>query len=243
MNKKITTVVAIGALALGVTATSVFGQEDSVLGWTNGWGSQNGMMGGNFNNSGFQGGMMGGRTAWQGDFALENSGEQLPDDVLIKQVESYLSQFDATLELGDLFKYTDTEFYVSVEDEDTGLGAFELLINPYTGSIRPEPGPNMMWNEEYSMMSGMHGSFYEGGSNMISQEEAMAFANEYLQYEDPSLEVSEEGHQFSGYYTLHVEKEGEPYGMLSVHGTTGDVWYHTWHGELTDVINLHNDDH
>lgn len=280
MNKKITTFVVVGALALGIAVTSVFGQGNSLFGMTNDWGNQNGMMGnvtsnedfqgnmtdenfnnsefqggmmgGNFNNTGFQGGMMGGNSSggmmgsgsvWGSDFDTENSGERLTDEVLIEQVEHYLSEFDATLEAGDLFKYTNTEYYVSVENEDTGLGAFELLINPYTGSIRPEPGPNMMWNEEYSMMSGMRGSFFEGSGEMITQEEAMASANLYLQQEDSSLSVTEQGHKFSGYYTLHVEKEGKPYGMLSVHGTTGDVWYHTWHGELTEVINLHNDDH
>jgi len=25
-------------------------------------------------------------------------------------------------------------------------------------------------------------------------------------------------------------KDGKIYGMLSVNGYTGDVWYHSWHG-------------
>ncbi len=35
---------------------------------------------------------------------------------------------------------------------------------------------------------------------------------------------------FSGYYTLHITKDGTVTGMLSVNGYTGQVWFHTWHG-------------
>jgi len=27
-----------------------------------------------------------------------------------------------------------------------------------------------------------------------------------------------------------VEQDGKVIGMLSVNGTSGQVWYHTWHG-------------
>jgi hypothetical protein len=50
-------------------------------------------------------------------------------DLTIKQVEEYAKNF-----------------YVQVNEADSGKGAFELLINKYTGSIYPEMGPNMMWN-------------------------------------------------------------------------------------------------
>lgn len=263
MNKKWTALGVVGALAIGIAASPLLGNQSSAFGFTNGLGNQNGMMGnttfnedfqgdmmgGSFNPN-FQGGMMGGSsygmmgnssTMWGGDLDIENTGEFMTDDVLIERVERYISQYDTPLALGDLFKYSDTEYYVSIEDEKTGLGAFELLINPYTGSIRPEPGPNMMWNEETSMMSGMHGTYTKESGEMISQQEAIASANQYLKKEKPSLQVTEEGHQFPGYYTFHVEKDGKPYGMLSVHGTTADVWYHTWHGELIDIKNLHDE--
>lgn len=55
----------------------------------------------------------------------------------VKQVEEYANNF-----------------YVQVNDKTTGNGAFELLINKYTGSIYPEMGPNMMWNTKYGMMRG-----------------------------------------------------------------------------------------
>jgi hypothetical protein len=41
--------------------------------------------------------------------------------------------------------------------KDTGTGAMELLINKPSGQVYPEPGPNMMWNTKYGMMSGSGG--------------------------------------------------------------------------------------
>ncbi len=51
--------------------------------------------------------------------------------------------------------------YAIVAEEDTGIGAMELLVDPDTGAVSPEPGPNMMWNTKYGMMEG--GGFGWGG--------------------------------------------------------------------------------
>ena len=37
---------------------------------------------------------------------------------------------------------------------------------------------------------------------------------------------------FPGYYTTDFLLDGKPAGMLSVNGYTGQVWYHTWHGQF-----------
>jgi hypothetical protein len=47
-------------------------------------------------------------------------------------------------------------FYAIVVEKSTGLGAFELLV-ARTGAVRPEPGPNMMWNTKYGHMAGFWG--------------------------------------------------------------------------------------
>ena len=52
----------------------------------------------------------------------------------------------------------DNHFYAEVEEKSTEVHAFELLVNRWTGSIVPEPGPNMMWNTKYGHMgAGMMG--------------------------------------------------------------------------------------
>ncbi len=59
----------------------------------------------------------------------------------------------------------DNNAYVRVVEKSTGIGAFELLVEPVSQVVYPEPGPNMMWNLKYGgmigqqMMGGGKGNF------------------------------------------------------------------------------------
>jgi hypothetical protein len=44
----------------------------------------------------------------------------------------------------------DNNGYVVVKEASTGIGAFELLVDPTSQIAYPEHGPNMMWNLKYS---------------------------------------------------------------------------------------------
>ena len=44
--------------------------------------------------------------------------------------------------------------------------------------------------------------------------------------------------QFYGYYTIHILRDGKIYGMLSVNGYTGQVWFHSWHGQFLNMIEM-----
>jgi hypothetical protein len=59
------------------------------------------------------------------------------------------------LKVGEVMEFTN--YYAEVKEKDTGIGAMELLINRPGSRVYPEPGPNMMWNTKYSMMSGNGG--------------------------------------------------------------------------------------
>jgi hypothetical protein len=183
-----------------------------------------------------------------------------PIDELTDAVEQYISGYDTELVVSDIFVFADSEYYYSIIEKDTGKGALELLVNPYTKAIFPEYGPNMMWNLKYgmhqsgymgrSMMGrGMMGYYYDeddeyynndfSEKNDLTYEEAYNNAVEYLADNGSELSVGDEYHDFYGYYTFHVNKSGETVGMLSVNGFTGTVWYHDWHGELVDIIEGH----
>ena len=43
---------------------------------------------------------------------------------------------------------------------------------------------------------------------------------------------------FYGYYTFHFLKGGQIAGMLSVNGSTGQVWFHSWHGHFIQAREL-----
>lgn len=179
-------------------------------------------------------------------------------DEIEREVNRYIDDFDEELQIADIFVYEDSDYYVSVEETATGKGAMELLVNPYNGVIYPEHGPNMMWNEKY----GMHGrgnymgrhmmdpSFFNEYSGYYRNDElskqidlatAVKLADEYVKkYIDKDLTVTDEGHEFYGYYTLHINKGEQTTGMLSVNYYTGDVWFHDWHGKLIEVISHHD---
>jgi hypothetical protein len=113
-------------------------------------------------------------------------------------------------------------FYVLVVEKSTGKGAVELLVER-NGFVRPEPGPNMMWNTKYGHMGGPL------GAPPVSQDRARELAQEFLARTYPGT-TADEGTEFYGYFTFDVPRGGRPVGMLSVNAYTGQVWYHGWHG-------------
>lgn len=140
-------------------------------------------------------------------------------------------------------------FYVDVYEENTGVHAFELIIER-DGDVYPEHGPNMMWNTKYGhhgsgMMGsrGMMGIYSESAEMPIGEDGSIDYAQRYLDKFMPGA-TAVEPHRFYGYYTLHVDRDGNIIGMLSVNGYNGDVWYHSWHGEFIQIMELqeHHED-
>ena len=62
------------------------------------------------------------------------------------------------LEVAEVMEFANN-YYAEVREKDTGIGAMELLIDKPSGQVFPEPGPNMMWNAKYGMMSGSSGNW------------------------------------------------------------------------------------
>lgn len=52
-------------------------------------------------------------------------------------------------------------FYVAVKYKTSGQGAYEFLIDRYTGFVHPEP-QSMMWNTQFGHMAGWGGAGYGG---------------------------------------------------------------------------------
>ena len=66
----------------------------------------------------------------------------------------------------------------------------------------------------------------------MTPEQARKVAQRWLDRFMPGLSAAEEADAFYGYYTVHVMQNELVYGMLSVNGYSGEVWYHTWHGNF-----------
>lgn len=181
-------------------------------------------------------GMMG---AWTPPADLAPAGDALTLDEAVKVAEAYIAAWDSErpLELGEVMQF-DSHFYAEVLETATGRGAFEFLIDPTTGTVFGEPGPNMMWNLRYGMMGygmGMGRAAVGGDEMTVSPEQARQYAQAYLGEVLPGAQVDEEVDTFYGYYTLHILRDGEIVGMLSVNEYTGQVWLHHWHGEFAGM--------
>ncbi len=152
--------------------------------------------------------------------------------------QKYVTSIGNTnLEVKEVEEYTNN-FYVQVNDKITGNGAFELLINKYTGSIYPEMGPNMMWNTQYGMMrSGILGGIYGTPTTTlpVTASQASADAQQYLTTYLPGTTTGDVA-TFPGYYTIEIVNDTTPFGMLSVNGYSGQIWYHTWHGAFIQEL-------
>ena len=210
---------------------------------TNGWGPGS-MMGGN---GGF-GNIMGGNTCSPSGGSANNTGTPLTLDQAITAAQRYVAGYNnPDLQISEVMEF-DNNFYASIAERSTGIHAFEVLVDRFSGAVYPEPGPNMMWNTKYGMMGRSSGGMMGGQGGMmgggrratpapatsdamaVTLEQARQYAQTWLNANQPETTVAEDLSAFYGYYTMDFERDGQPAGMLSVNGYTGAVWYHSWHG-------------
>lgn len=226
------------------------------------------------NNSPYGPGMMNGQggngmmPGMMGGYGWNNGAAPTVAALTVDQAKAAAEKYIQTLNLqgletGEVMIF-DNNAYVIVEESETGLGAFELLVDPVSQVAYPEYGPNMMWNVKYSglnhsqmmgggggygMMGGMMGG-YGGMMNgwnfqstpsanvsaemTVTPDEAVEYAQAYLDASYGGATAADDPTQFYGYYTLDFTKDGEIIGMLSVNGYNGQIFLHTWHGTFIE---------
>lgn len=201
-------IVAVAAIVGSGTWMVIQGQ--GVGGWSAGTtdGAAYGMMGG----TGFGG--------------VGSSGDRAPVVDLAgarDRAQAFATDLRPGLTVGEVMQF-DRQYYAELVEADGSL-ATEVLIDPVSGDVQIELGPARMWNTSYGMMA-------RGGSELrVSAAEAQRIADEWLagQADGDGLTAGT-ADVFPGYYTLHTLRDGKIDGMLSVNATSGDVWYHSWHG-------------
>lgn len=187
-------------------------------GW-NGYGrTGSGMMAGSGWNGG--GGMMGN---WSNG---SSAGQRLSLDQIAEMAAQYAVNYGQNFEVAEVMEFSNN-FYAVIREKDTGRSAFEILLDPYSGAITAEPGPNMMWNAKYGHMGG-----WAGGDNTLTLEQARDLAQKALDANVPGGTVHQDAQAFYGYYTFDYNVNSQTAGMLSVNGMSGQVWLHTWHGQF-----------
>jgi len=146
----------------------------------------------------------------------------------MEQAQQAAEEYVASLGYSDLRIAELIEFaqdYYAVVKENMGRGAMELLVDKATGAVGPDYGPNMVWNARYGMMGAS-----ASDRMTISAADALQIAQRWLDAYRPGQTPEPEPNAFYGYYTVYTLKDGQISGMLSVQGSTGQVWYHSWHG-------------
>jgi hypothetical protein len=262
---KIITATALAAVAVALLTASVFAYMGGTAAYnsygtyTNGaYGTYSGeMMGGMMGNSypqysaqpgasapytyQYRGGCPG-RFGWNNyaGSAYSNNGAAITIDAAVAIAQRYLTSLNnPDLAIDEVEEYTQN-FYVLFYEKSTGNGAFEMLIDKYTGNIYPEMGPNMMWNTKYGMMNGGMMGWFSGtptAAMSITVDQAKAYAQQFLNANIAGTTVGDATTLY-GYYHIDVLSAGNTYGMLSVNGYTGQVWYHNWHGNFIQEIEL-----
>jgi hypothetical protein len=90
----------------------------------------------------------------------------------------------------------------------------------------------MMWNTKYGMM----GYGRAPTADMpVAADKAAEYAQRWLDANIPGSKA-EKPDTFYGYYTMDISVNGSTFGMLSVDGYSGEVWYHTWHGQFITSV-------
>ena len=248
MNKTLGTILLVLTIVILAGAIffagTVYSRWNMMSGWNNNSLSGSGMM----RQNGMMDRMMGGNGGMINGM-MNGYGSNNPNLTLltIDQAKSAAEEYLSNLENSDLtideIMIFDNHAYVVVKEESTGIGAFELLVDPASQTAYPEHGPNMMWNLKYggtnhqNMMGGWDSTAPTDLSvdMSISPELAVELAKKYLDANITGATATTPT-QFYGYYTIDFEKDGKVAGMLSVNGYSGQVFLHTWHGAFIEEV-------
>jgi hypothetical protein len=168
------------------------------------------------------GGMMNGTGGMMGGIWLAGNGTRITS-IPAARTRAATAATSLGLRPGEVIWF-DNGFYVELKDP-AGNSATEVLVDPVSGAVATEPGPAMMWNTRY----GMHPA--ANGAATVSAEQARRLADAWLGANQPGRRA-EPADAYPGYYTLEFIRGGTVDGMLSINATTGQVWYHTWHGRF-----------
>ena len=156
--------------------------------------------------------------------------EKITLDKAVEKATAYVESLDnSNLVLKKVMQF-ENNFFALVEEKDSGMGAFQLVIGPYgervTGSIRPL----IAWNTKYGHRRfGQEVTIQE---NTVSMADAAAAAQAELDAKVAGAKVEAQGTEYFGYYTFTYKVDGKIAGLISVNGLDKTAWLHTSHGDF-----------
>jgi hypothetical protein len=154
----------------------------------------------------------------------------ITQDMALKNMENFTRQYyGSKTEVEDFMAFS-SNYYAVVKDATSDQDIAEILVDRYSGSTYPEPGPNMMWNTLYGA------GRVPAGSSGYDLDGAKKLAEDFLTGYLPGAQI-QESHEMPGYYTFDFGRN-ETEGMLSVNAYNAQIWVHTWHGFYLGSTNM-----
>lgn len=153
----------------------------------------------------------------------------ITQDEAVRSMQNFSRQYGSNLEVEDFMVFS-SNYYAILKDTNSSQDIAEVLVDRYSGSAYPEPGPNMMWNTRFGA-----GRTMTGGPE-YDINEAKKLAGDFLTGYLPGAQVLE-SNEMPGYYTFDFGRQ-DIEGMLSVNAYNGQIWVHTWHGPYLGGTNI-----
>jgi hypothetical protein len=145
---------------------------------------------------------------------------QITLDQAVQSVQTYASGLGANFQVAQVLQFRNG-FYAVITEKNTGRGALEVLIDPYRGMVLRETGPSLEWNLKYGRGNN---SSAPAGDNSVTIDQARTAAQNFLDTAHAGAQLNEGGVAFYGYYTFEYSIDGKTAGVISVNGTTQQVW-------------------
>jgi hypothetical protein len=168
----------------------------------------------------------GGMGPWGDDF--EVNGDRITLEQALSNAQEFTDKLGDSLSVTRMYEFKNV-FYAVVEDMDSGMGAFELLIQPVSGNVRMETGPCVSWNTVYGRRAAQSSEIPQ---NTLSMQEAADQARQALSEHSAVITIDENGVEFPGYYTFEYQMDGQVSGLISVNAEDGEYWFHNWLGNF-----------
>ena len=154
----------------------------------------------------------------------------ITQDEALRNMQNFARQYyGSNIGIEDFMAFS-SNYYAVLKDANSSQNIAEVLVDRYSGSTYPEPGPNMIWNTRYGAGRTQAGAtgYDLVGANKLAEE----FLTGYL----PGSKILE-SHSMPGYYTFDFGRN-ETESMLSVNAYSGQIWVHTWHGSYIGGMNM-----
>lgn len=187
-----------------------------------------GMMGNQGYNYSYGPGMMGHMMMGNMMAIYYPESKPITQDEALRNMQNFTTQYGSNVKIEDFMAFS-SNYYAVLNDTASNQDIAEILVDRYSGSTYPEPGPNMMWNTRFGA------GRTQGGNTGYDLAGAQKLAEDFLAGYLPGAQI-QESHAMPGYYTFDFGRNNTE-SMLSVNAFSGQIWIHTWHGPYLGEMN------